>query len=481
MSLTKVSYSMIQGAPVNALDLGADPTGALDSWAVLQAAIIFCEDQGVNSPWTPTYSGSNVGTLRIPAGCYKLSAPLVITHPINIIGDGVQKTQFNFTTSDSTNFAFIVGDNDANVNSIGGQLAGFSVLCNAGTVASGGLHVLSSNPGTSAITGLWVHDVDILNPSVGFKLTGTVYQNVFERMAIRGNGGISGTNGVNEYGILTNNTGDMIYNHFRDIQVTDVKTNAWAIYASSAFSQFDNIQTDGIVRISSVGGRVNGLTIEVITATTIPAAALGYAIFLDQVQIVTSLALRDVPQSKVSTAGVFVQGNTIINGVYFQSSSAGMQPDKPFVFGTNACVLSNVQMTSCVTKLGLSDLANVTAFRCSDITDAGNDQTYGTWTPDYATWTTPPTTITARYVKSGNRIDVNLYCQGGVCNAGSTINGLPFANSGTSGGVATAKDGNDSTKGFTGMVFAGASALVSIPATNFGTDYWTMMITYFTA
>jgi polygalacturonase len=39
MSLTKVSYSMISGAPYNVLDYGADPTGVADSTAAFQAAI----------------------------------------------------------------------------------------------------------------------------------------------------------------------------------------------------------------------------------------------------------------------------------------------------------------------------------------------------------------------------------------------------------------------------------------------------------
>jgi parallel beta-helix repeat protein len=39
MSLTKVTYSMITGAVANILDYGADPTGATDSTAAIQAAI----------------------------------------------------------------------------------------------------------------------------------------------------------------------------------------------------------------------------------------------------------------------------------------------------------------------------------------------------------------------------------------------------------------------------------------------------------
>lgn len=39
MALTKVSYSMIDGAPVNVLDYGADITGSVDSTAAIQAAL----------------------------------------------------------------------------------------------------------------------------------------------------------------------------------------------------------------------------------------------------------------------------------------------------------------------------------------------------------------------------------------------------------------------------------------------------------
>lgn len=39
MALTKVSYSMVTNAPINIVDYGADPTGANDSTAAIQAAI----------------------------------------------------------------------------------------------------------------------------------------------------------------------------------------------------------------------------------------------------------------------------------------------------------------------------------------------------------------------------------------------------------------------------------------------------------
>lgn len=61
MSLTKVSYSMITGAPVNVLDWGADPTGSIDSTTAIQNALDYC-----------------VGLYKLvfPAGTYKVTDTL---------------------------------------------------------------------------------------------------------------------------------------------------------------------------------------------------------------------------------------------------------------------------------------------------------------------------------------------------------------------------------------------------------------------
>lgn len=61
MSLTKVSYSMISGAPVNVLDYGADPTGAVDSKPAIQAAI----DSGATD-------------IVIPPGTYRINSTITI-------------------------------------------------------------------------------------------------------------------------------------------------------------------------------------------------------------------------------------------------------------------------------------------------------------------------------------------------------------------------------------------------------------------
>lgn len=60
MSITKASYSMVQGAPVNVLDYGADPTGASDSASAINAAIAAVKAAGYgNIIWFP------VGKYRI--------------------------------------------------------------------------------------------------------------------------------------------------------------------------------------------------------------------------------------------------------------------------------------------------------------------------------------------------------------------------------------------------------------------------------
>lgn len=60
MTLTKVTYSMIQGAPKSALDYGADNTGSADSTSALQALF------------------NAGGVVMLPAGDYKITAPVTI-------------------------------------------------------------------------------------------------------------------------------------------------------------------------------------------------------------------------------------------------------------------------------------------------------------------------------------------------------------------------------------------------------------------
>ena len=65
MSLTKATYSMIRGAPVNVLDYGADATGSTDSTAAIQLAIT--AGRKVIFPTGATFLVANGTNISIPA------------------------------------------------------------------------------------------------------------------------------------------------------------------------------------------------------------------------------------------------------------------------------------------------------------------------------------------------------------------------------------------------------------------------------
>ena len=78
MALTKVSYSMITGAPVNVLDFGAVGDGVTDDTVAIQAAV--------------TAAGNK--SLYFPAGIYLLNSNVTISSPLLMFGDGGNNSKF---------------------------------------------------------------------------------------------------------------------------------------------------------------------------------------------------------------------------------------------------------------------------------------------------------------------------------------------------------------------------------------------------
>lgn len=74
MALTKAHYRMIEGTALNVLDYGADPTGATDSTAAINAAIA---------------DGNNI---YVPEGTYSINSTLTIGVNKRIVGAGVNST-----------------------------------------------------------------------------------------------------------------------------------------------------------------------------------------------------------------------------------------------------------------------------------------------------------------------------------------------------------------------------------------------------
>jgi hypothetical protein len=76
MALTKATYSLINGAPINVLDYGADNTGAVDSTAEIQAAL----DAAAADPLA-------IKAVFIPSGAYKVGK-LVLPVGSHVYGEG---------------------------------------------------------------------------------------------------------------------------------------------------------------------------------------------------------------------------------------------------------------------------------------------------------------------------------------------------------------------------------------------------------
>ena len=93
MSLTKVSFSMIEGAPFNILHYGADPTGSADSTTAILDAV--------------AAGGSNC-SIYFPTGTYKVTSQILISSDrVHIYGDGAYATTIMFApTANSTLFKF---------------------------------------------------------------------------------------------------------------------------------------------------------------------------------------------------------------------------------------------------------------------------------------------------------------------------------------------------------------------------------------
>lgn len=101
MSLTKATYSLIEGAPVNVLDFGADPTGATDSTAAIQAAF---DSIGTITAGQFQEISPKGNVIFFPEGRYLVTATLLMPSNVRMQGIGFG-TQFKFNpTAPNSNF-----------------------------------------------------------------------------------------------------------------------------------------------------------------------------------------------------------------------------------------------------------------------------------------------------------------------------------------------------------------------------------------
>lgn len=83
MALTKVSFSMIDGAYLNVMDFGATGDGTTDDTAAIQAAITYAEASA-----TPPSAAPGVVQVYFPFGKYIITSALAVTKSLSFVGEG---------------------------------------------------------------------------------------------------------------------------------------------------------------------------------------------------------------------------------------------------------------------------------------------------------------------------------------------------------------------------------------------------------
>jgi hypothetical protein len=235
MSLTKVSYSMIEGAQVNILDFGADPTGVADSTVAIQAAI--------------TSLGVNGGRVRFPGGSsiYRvtatITAPATIWNPVILEGDG--NTRINSThngvlfqglPSDAFRMSnlFLYGPGKANTSSIG-----FS-----GNITQGSIENVTIQ---NFYTGIYLPDPvggRIIRPNISLCGNGIMIRGTYPNLVLIENGYIHfndvGVNFENVYNLSIQNTAfeyNVIAGSFVQLRQSNI-SDCWTEANSTASFQF---------------------------------------------------------------------------------------------------------------------------------------------------------------------------------------------------------------------------------------------------
>lgn len=130
MSLTKATYSMIQGAPVSVIDKGADATGVADSTSAIKAA------------FADVVAG---GTVYFPPGIYKITSAISQTFNngavVNIIGYGakIDGTSVTGSTAGDTTLITLGGARGTGV-ALGTSASKYDTSITTGTAISASIN-----------------------------------------------------------------------------------------------------------------------------------------------------------------------------------------------------------------------------------------------------------------------------------------------------------------------------------------------------
>lgn len=176
MALTKVSYSMIEGASVNVLDFGAVGNGIANDTVAIQAAIDYADTQ------TPK------PVVHLPAGKYKITASLKLKSNTSIRGDGPYATIIDAASLPANTSAIRpdFGENPTySQRTIGWDLRDFFISGNQASFVTGSKGVNMGSTGYCYIANVWVYYMDTC-----FWTTNNGYYNKWENIKAYGNVGM---------------------------------------------------------------------------------------------------------------------------------------------------------------------------------------------------------------------------------------------------------------------------------------------------
>ena len=233
MALTKATYSMISGAPVNVFDFGATGDGTTDDTAAIQAALDSFTVRG--------------GDLLFPIGIYKITSTLTIDKPINIYGSG-EGSEYQPTQLPASKILWgsAAASPMINFGGFGTVISGGGInnlMIDGNAVATNGLVIKDSQRGsftnltiTKVVTnGLLLQNTPALDPT-GF--------HIFDDLRIQLRGGATQlANGINVDGSNTGGAGGVTLCTFRRCRIDHA--NGQGVYVGNFgdFFLWESLQT----------------------------------------------------------------------------------------------------------------------------------------------------------------------------------------------------------------------------------------------
>lgn len=384
MSLTKVTYSMINGAPVNVLDFGADPTGVQDSTVAIQAALdsgakevvisqgtyIYSDD--INIPIGVNFIGIGYPTLKLTVDQYKIIFALGSNIIDGIIFDGNQTVFGGIDFTLYSNFAlsgenfsvtrckFINGGgsgvsgisaskiriSDCVFNQFGDHEIYFSTSCSEIIIENNSLSKTTGNECIKFRTsdsGTGIQDIVISNNTfdvpnkvaIFFQSAGTSGSaQSIERISVANNVGVCGVAFVN----FTTSTGNAF--------TSDVSITGNSIEGGGANLSFNGKGASNIVVSSNFFKNASLGAISGAVGAEVTDITISNNIFIEPTLTVSAIAIG--PYAK----RVIIDGN-IFNGTGAKTRHLDVYNDVDFEFN------NNIVKTSSVFFASLNSSANV--------------------------------------------------------------------------------------------------------------------------